>query len=121
MVNLLLFSAIAQASDVYEICRHEKQIWSDRQQQFETDYVSTFYSRVPLQLIIHENLFEINRDRREIKNKFETNDQKCWREHANSTLCYNESLKKFEWDFYSYNGKVTRDVMSVCFINGEPI
>ena len=69
MVNLLFLIANSFASDVYEICRHEKQHWNDREQKFETKYVSTFYSRQPMQLIIHERMFEINRDKRSITNK----------------------------------------------------
>lgn len=121
MVNLLFLIANSFASDVYEICRHEKQHWNDREQKFETKYVSTFYSRQPMQLIIHERMFEINRDKRSITNKFNTDLMNCWREHANSTLCFYESTNQFEWDFFNYNGIVTRDLLSVCFINGEPV
>ena len=121
MVNLLLFIAHAYASDVYEICRHEKQHWNDREQKFETKYVSTFYSREPMQLIIHKSTFEINRDKRKISKTFDTNIGQCWREHANSTLCFDDSTNQFEWDFFTFNGNITRDLFSVCFINGEPV
>ena len=121
MVNLLLFIANTYASDVYEICRHEKQHWNDREQKFETKYVSTFYSREPMQLIIHKNIFEMNRDKRTIMKTFPTDIGKCWREHANSTLCFDDSTKQFEWDFFTYNGNITRDLLTVCFINGERV
>lgn len=121
MVNLLFFITMANASDVYEVCRHEKQLWNERDQKFDTKYVSTFYSREPIQLIIHENVFEINRDKREIIEVFEKDDMKCWREHKNSFMCYDEVHNNFLWEFYKRNGDVTRDVMSVCYKNAKPV
>ena len=121
MVSLLFFIAAAAASDVYEICRHEKQLWNERDQRYETSYVSTFYSREPIQFIIHKSSFEVNRDSRRISELFVKDGNKCWQEHKNSFFCYDELHNKILWEFYKKNGDVTRDVMSVCVINGEPV
>ena len=121
MVNLLLLMANVYASDVYEICMIKNQIWSDRNQEFETINTKTYYSYKPVQFIIHERSLELNRDKREIVYVFERDDKKCWREHKNSYFCYNETTSEFEWEFYKRNGDVTRDIMSVCLKNGEPI
>jgi hypothetical protein len=121
MVNLLFFIATAIASDVYEVCRHEKQLWNERAQRYDTKYVSTFYSREKVQFIIHNNSFEVNRDVRNIQQKFTQDGMNCWREHENSFFCYDETHNNLLWEFYKKNGDVTRDVMSVCIKNGEPI
>ena len=121
MVNLLLLITIAQASDVYEVCMLKNQIWSERRQQFETTSTATFYSYEPIQFIVHEKSIEINRDKRQVTKIFEQNGKKCWREHDNSFFCYDDLNDRFEWEFHKRNGDVTRDLLFVCALNGEPL
>ena len=117
MINLLLITA-AMASDVYEICVHKKQKWSERQQEFVTQYTRSMYTTESIQFIIHQDLFEVNREKREISHTFLQDDMKRWREHQNSFFCYHEDTKSFLWEFHKRNGDVTRDVMKVCVKNG---
>jgi len=121
MVNLLFLLSTAWASDVYEVCVHKKQIWNERNQEFVNDYVSTFYSREPIQLIIHDNLFEINRDKRQIVEKFTKEGMDCYREHDNSFICLDQVNNRFLWEFYKRSGEVTRDVLKICSKNGDAI
>lgn len=109
------------ASDVYEICVHKKEVWSEIQQQFITENVSSFYSGDTLQLIIHQNSFEIQRVKKNIESTYKKEDQQCWREHKNSELCYDKEDGKFYWEFFYRNGKVTRDVLTPCLKNGEDL
>ena len=116
---LLLLTALAIASDVYEICTLKKQIWSDQDQVFVTKTVRTFYTFDTIQFIVHENSVEINRDKKYIKSKHILNDMQCFVEHENSFFCFDKVNNEFLWEFYYRNGKVTRDVMKVCGKNGE--
>ncbi len=121
MVNFLFLASTAMASDVYEICVHKKQKWSDNQQQFITEYVTSMYTTQSVQFIIHQNSFEVNRRKRDIVETFTQDGMHCWREHENSFFCYDKDTKSFLWEFYKRNGVVTRDIMKVCFKNGDPI
>ena len=121
MVSLLILLATAQASDVYEICVLKNQVWSERNQKFSTTNTTTFYSYDPIQFIIHENSIEINRDTRNISEKFQQDGMECWREHENSFFCYDEPNKRFLWEFNKKNGSVTRDIMAPCVKNGDPL
>ena len=121
MVSLLIFMANAFAADVYEVCIHRKQTWIEREQRFENDYVSTFFSREPIQLIVYENMFEINRDKRKTQKKFKKDNMDCYREHENSFICYDKLHQRFLWEFNKRNGTTTRDVLEICYINGEQI
>ena len=114
----LLFLTTAFASDVYEICVHKKQKWNDRHQEFVTHYTRSMYTSESIQFIVHDDLFEVNREKREISQIFHQDGMKCWREHENSFFCYDEDTKSFLWEFYKRNGDVTRDIMKVCLKNG---
>ena len=118
---VLLLTSIAIASDVYEICLHKSQLWSERKQEFITMASYNYYGVENLQFIVHEDSFELNRDARKIVKRFQHNNMDCFREHENSFVCYNSEAKSFYWDFYKKNGDVTRDVMKVCAINGKAI
>jgi len=117
----LLFLTTAMASDVYEICTHKKQKWNDRQQEFVTHYTMSMYTTESIQFIIHQNSFEVNRDKRNISHTFTQDGMHCWREHENSFFCYDDTTKSFLWEFYKRNGDVTRDIMKVCLKNGESL
>lgn len=117
---ILFLTSLALASDVYEICLHKSQLWSDRKQQFVTTGTYNYYGIENLQFIVHEDSFEMNRDSRKIVKRFEHNNMNCFREHDNSIICYDSETKSFIWDFYKKNGHVTRDIMKVCAINGKP-
>ena len=121
MVNLLFFIATATASDVYELCMIKNQLWSERNQRFDTLNTTTFYTYQPVQFIIHDRYVEINREKREIEETFQKDGMNCWREHKNSFFCYDESEHQFLWEFYKRNGDVTRDVMYACMKNGNPV
>jgi hypothetical protein len=121
MVSLLFLLATAQASDVYEICVLKNQLWSERQQKFQTTNTTTYFSYEPIQFIIHDNSIEVNRDRREISEKFTQDGMKCWREHKNSFLCYDETNNRFLWEIYKRNGDVNRDILKPCMKNGKSI
>jgi hypothetical protein len=121
MVSLLFLLATAQASDVYEICVLKNQLWSERQQRFQTTNTTTYFSYEPIQFIIHDNSIEVNRDRREISEKFTQDGMKCWREHKNSFLCYDETNNRFLWEIYKRNGDVNRDILKPCMKNGKSI
>ena len=118
---ILFLTSLSFASDVYEICLHKTQLWSDRKQEFVTTASYNYYGIENLQLIVHEDSFEVNRDFRKIVKKFKNNNMDCFREHDNSFVCYDPQTKSFYWDFYKRNGHVTRDVMKVCAKNGKPI
>ena len=121
MVNLFLMISSVFASDVYEICRQETQLWNERDQVFVTQHVSTFYSRQGIQMIIHNKTFEVDRDVRPIQETFKKDDMNCWREHKNSFFCHDTIHNTFLLEFYRRNGDVTRDVMLICSKNGEPV
>jgi len=121
MVSLLILLATAQASDVYEICVLKNQLWSERQQQFQTMNTTTYFSYEPIQFIIHDDSIEVNRDRREVSEKFTQDGMKCWREHKNSFFCYDETNNRFLWEIYKRNGDVTRDILKPCMKNGKSI
>ena len=121
MINLILLLATAQASDVYEICVLKNQLWSERDQEFQTTKTTTYFSYEPLQFIVHDSSIELNRDKRSVVEKFEQDGMKCWREHENSFFCYDDTNKRFLWEFYKRNGDVTRDILKPCVKNGKPI
>ena len=119
MVNLFLMISSVYASDVYEICVHEKQVWSEINQEYKTENVRSFYNVPTLQLIIHKNSFEIERVSKNIESTYTKDRMECWREHKNSELCYDDENKLFFWEYFYKSGKVTRDVMTPCVKNGE--
>jgi len=116
---LLLLTTLALASDVYEICVLRNQTWSDQEQAWKTDLVTSFYTSQTIQFIMHENSMEINRKKKNIQLKKIVGDMECFVEHENSFVCFDEKNNQFLWEFYYKNGKVTRDVMQVCLKNGE--
>ena len=118
MINLLFLLATAQAADVYDLCVIEKQTWSDRYQKFETKGVQTYYSYQRPQFILYENSFELNRDRRSIVETTEKNGMTCWREHANSEICYDKDNSRMLWEWNTRAGATLRDVLKICVING---
>lgn len=120
MVSLFLTS-LAIASDVYEICSHTKQVWIEAKQDYETEFVGSFYTTPTIQLIFHENSFEINRRVKNVESRYTRGEMVCWREHENSEICYNFSEKTFYWEYFYKNGKVTRDIMGACVLNGKSI
>lgn len=121
MTNLLFLLATAYASDVYEICVLKNQLWSERDQQFQTTSTTTYFSYEPIQFIVHDSSVEVDRDKRNITEKFEQNEMQCWREHKNSFFCYDKQNKQFLWESYKRNGDVTRDILKPCSKNGNPI
>ena len=120
MINLLFLLATAQASDVYDVCRIERQRWSEREQKFKAERVQTFISFEMMQIIVHNRTIEVDRDHRKIESKFTQSGNQCWREHDNSFLCYDESEKMLFWEWNKRNGDTLMDVMTICRINGEP-
>ena len=116
---LLLLTTLALASDVYEICVMKHQIWSDESQTFYTKSVRSFYAHETIQLIIHDNSFEINRKEKNIKSRVKVGKMPCFVEHENSFVCFDKPNNQFLWEFYYRSGKVTRDVMQICRKNGE--
>ena len=118
MFKLLFLLATAQASDVYEICVHKRQTWSEERQGWRTTLTTTFYTVKQMQFIVHENSFEIDRARKNIQKKETIDNLKCFREHENSFVCYDPERKQFLWEFHYRNGKVTRDVLRICSKNG---
>lgn len=119
MVNIIFITALATAADVYEICVHRKQTWNERQQQFDTTNVNSYFSRDKLQFIIYEELFEVNRDKRQISSTFKKDGMDCWREHENSFFCYDKKEDDILWEFTLRSGVVTRDILEVCLKNGK--
>lgn len=119
MISLLFLLATAQAADVYELCSIKRQKWSERQQRFEQESVTTFYSREKIQFILYKNSFEMSRDRHPIIETTEKNGMTCWREHANSELCYDKDRNQMVWEWNTRAGATWRDVMDICGINGE--
>ena len=116
---LLLLTALASASDVYEICVATTQRWSERYQEFQTEQVETYFSFQRLQLIIHEDSFEVERDSRPIIETTKQAHITCWREHKNSELCYNSEDRIFLWEWTKRNGDTYRNVLAACKVNGE--
>jgi hypothetical protein len=121
MVNLLFLLSTAFASDVYEVCAVKNQKWVERYQHFETTNTSTFFSIEPVQFIVHNSSFEVDRDPYPIVERFEEDDNACFRNHSNSKICYNESEKKFYWERNTRAGETFRDILFVCSKNGEAI
>tara|TARA_B100000287_G_scaffold285665_1_gene269298 strand:+ start:361 stop:720 length:360 start_codon:yes stop_codon:yes gene_type:complete len=119
MINLLFLTATALASDVYEICALENQVWNEENQSWATELVTTFYTFDTIQFIVHENSFEVNRKKKNIQSKKMIGDLPCFIEHENSFFCLDEKRNRFLWEFYYRNGKVTRDVLKICGKNGE--
>ena len=119
MVNLLFLLATAQASDVYEICMIKNQTFSEREQIFHTDNTQTFFSHQPVQLIIHEQSIEVDRDKREILSINETSG--CLSMNEKSNICFNDEFNRFEWEWVMRSGVTKRDLMYVCSKNGRPI
>ncbi len=116
---LLLLTTLAFASDVYEMCIVENQIWSDQNQTFYSKSVATFFSFQTIQFIIHKNTFEVNRKVRNIASRETIGGLPCFREHENSFICFDADRDQFLWEFHHRNGKVTRDIYTVCVKNGE--
>ena len=121
MVNLLFLLATAQAADVYEICVIKKQEWIERDQVFVDKLTRTYYSSNPVQMIFYDGIFELERDKRKIKEIFTIDDMKCYREHENSFICLDEVKNKLYWEYNLRNGTTKRDVLSICFKNGQPV
>ena len=120
MINFLFLMTTATASDVYEICVHEKQLWNDREQAWFSENTETFFTKEPIQFIVHKNSFEMNRDTRNIVKRETIENLPCFREHQNSFVCLDTINKKFLREFHKRNGEVTRDVLTYCIKNGEP-
>ena len=122
MINFLFLLATATASDVYEICRLEKQKWSDQKQVFETNSTRTYVSYQSIQIILHENTFEVDREAHIILNRFKSSSGlSCWRENKNSFLCYDKNSKSILWEWSKRNGDIHRDILRVCKLNGEGV
>lgn len=119
MLNLLFLLASAYASDVYEICVAKRQTFNEKEQEFQTDLVKSYYSEDTLQVVIHKTYLEIDREKREIESTYKKDGDTCWREHKNSEFCYDSVDKILYWEFFMRNGTVIRDVMHVCVLNGE--
>jgi hypothetical protein len=116
---LLLATTLAWASDVYEVCVMENQIWSEEWQGWKTDLVTTFYTFEKIQFIVHKNMFEVNRKKHKIESHEIIEGLPCFREHENSFVCLDEPNSQLLWEFNYRSGKVTRDVMKICLKNGE--
>lgn len=120
MFNFLFLLQTAFASDVYEGCVVERQEWNDRYQEWVTTSVESHYSDEPVQFIINEKTFQVERrERRPIIEKYTKDGDQCWKEHEHSFFCYDKQHKHLYWEFHYKNGKVTRDVVTICAINGE--
>ena len=121
MINLLFLLATAQASDVYEICKVQKQNWSEIDQRFETESVQTYVAYRTIQFIFHKSYFEVDREVYQIQDTFtDKSGFKCWRQHKNSFLCFNSEDNLLFWEWDKRNGDTLRDVLTVCKVNGEP-
>jgi hypothetical protein len=120
MINFLFLMATATASDVYGICVHKEQIWSDDHQDWIPDVTTIHLPSEAMQLIIHKNSFEIDRNVKSITSVETIENLPCFREHKNSFICLDEPNKRFLWEFHKRNGEVTRDVFTYCIKNGEP-
>lgn len=116
---LLFLTTIANAVDVFEFCRIERQRWNERYQTFETELVDTFYSRQTVQFIVYDHSFEINRDIHPIVAVTKKDHLTCWREHENSELCYDKKRGEIVWEWHTRAGATLRDVMGICRMNGE--
>ena len=119
MISVLFLLGLAKAADVYEACVIERQVWSDYDQDWETKSVESYYSQDTVQMIIYENTFEVHRKKRNIEEKYKKGNHQCWKEHENSFFCYDQENKMMEWEFHYRNGKVTRDLIKICVLNGE--
>jgi len=124
MLNLLFLFASAYASDVYEICKTERQYWSERYQEWRFEYIETFSGYDNIQLIKHKSNFEFNtykniRDKHPIVSESIKDGNQCWKEHINSEICYNKELQVMFWEKNQRSGDVIRDILYVCLINGE--
>ncbi len=119
MINLLFLLTTAHAADVYELCVIKRQRWSDRYQHFKTEEVATFYSYERPRLIVYENSFEIDRDYHPIIETTNKKGMTCWREHANSELCYNTEHNLILWEWNTRAGATLRDLFVICKTNGE--
>lgn len=119
MIILFLATAIANTPQVYEFCRIENQKWSERYQKFEMQHFSTFYTFQKPQMIVYEKSFELARDEHPIVETYQKNGMNCWREHANSELCYDKRRKQVLWEWNTRAGDTFRKVMDVCRVNGE--
>ena len=121
MFNLLFLLATAQASDVYEICVNHRSIWKESTQSWEHERTSSYYTTQPVQFIIHKNTFEVDRSVKKIQARETIEGLKCIREHQNSFICHDPDRNVFYWEYHYRNGKITRDVMNICLINGEGV
>jgi len=121
MVMLLMFLSAVQAADVYEICVIKKQEWIERSQSFTDLITRTYYSGDRVQMIFYDGIFELDRDKREIKESFEDDGLPCYRENDNSFICIDEQKNKIFWEYNLRNGTTKRDVLSICFKNGRPV
>ena len=121
MINLLFLLATAQASDVYEICVNHREVWSDSSQSWKHERTSSYYTTQPVQLIVHENSFEVNRKSKQIVKKETIDGLRCFREHDNSFICHDPKKNLFLWEFHYRSGKITRDLMTICVKNGEGV
>ena len=119
MINLLFLLATAQAADVFEFCTVKRQVWSEREQEFHTELINHYASTTPMQFIVYEKSFEIERDRHPIIETTTKNNMTCWREHQNSELCYDTVNKQILWEWNTRAGATIRDVMYICRKNGE--
>ena len=118
MINLLFLLATAQAADVYDVCVVEKQTWSDQYQKFETIAAETFYTYQGPRLIVYENSFELDRVHRPIIETTKKDGMTCWREHANSEICYDKGNNRMFWEWNTRAGATLRDVLKICSRNG---
>jgi len=118
MINFLFLMATATASDIYEVCRLERQKWSDNKQTFITEVVQTYHFGETVQFIFHDNWFEVDKKAKQfVSTSFSVNDI-CWKEHENSEICFDKEQNTIFWEFHKRNGDVLRDKMKVCMING---
>ena len=121
MINFLFLLATAQASDIYEVCRLQRQEWVESKQVFETKLTQVYYVGETVQFIFHRGWFEVDKKRKNIDSVFEMEGRTCWQEHANSEICFDEESNILYWEFHKRNGDVLRDKMDVCRINGESV
>lgn len=121
MIKLLFLLATAQASDVYEICVNHRSVWQDSTQSWRHESTNSYYTTQPVQFIVHKNTFEVDRNVKKIQTREVIDGLKCIREHQNSFICHDPARNVFYWEFHFKSGKVTRDEMKICLVNGEGV
>ena len=119
MINLLFLTSMALASDVYEVCIFEKQVWIESWRDWKTDFVWSFYGNEPIQFIVHDNVIEVNRTKSLITSREIIDGNQCYREHEHSVVCHHKKENLFIWEFQYKNGKIVKDILTVCGENGE--